>query len=133
MSSLYSKTPIDTMLDTTRHDKTRQDRDTTLKVIPILALLCCPMFTRPRAYSSPHFYEREERPALSLLLNVLDCLSHLLLICSFVNFLRVRSFSSRLAAYEQEELEMEQKWTDADLPMAVDPREPQLGGDLPMV
>ncbi|KAF9144457.1 hypothetical protein BG015_000093 [Linnemannia schmuckeri] len=35
-------------------------------------------------------------------------------------------------AYEQEELEMEQKWTDADLPVAVDPREPQMG-DLPMV
>ncbi|KAG0068190.1 hypothetical protein BGZ90_000686 [Linnemannia elongata] len=43
------------------------------------------------------------------------------------------SAESEQAAYEQEELEMEQKWTDADLPMAVDPREPQLGGDLPMV
>ncbi|KAK3826911.1 MAG: hypothetical protein JOS17DRAFT_749889 [Linnemannia elongata] len=43
------------------------------------------------------------------------------------------SAESEQAAYEQEELEMEQKWTDADLPMAVDPREPHLGGDLPMV
>ncbi|CAO3571388.1 unnamed protein product [Mortierella alpina] len=34
------------------------------------------------------------------------------------------------ALFEQQMLEMEQKWTDMDLPMAVDPVEPALG-DLP--